>query len=175
MSDTQIPLDSEADRIKALGSSDGMVIPADAETSLQVMETVEGLIRAFLVEALAQRGRYIDGEMTKPEVVASIGELSAGMQAVFYGKSNIYHGTDWNTPERLGAWLIGKANAITPPAEDAVARLFNALYIEVSDVLTAIDSGATDETMLNVVVDEAVARYTAHILGVPPELLAGTP
>lgn len=163
-----------AEHTAPLGNSSGLNIPDNVETSLQVVPTVEGLVRGFLADALDLRRRYLLGEITPEDATNGIGTLSTRMQVIFYGEDPTYQGTDWNTPQRLGQWLTGQAAAITPPANDAVYRLFNKLMIEVGGPLNAADEGTMSEDMIPVVIEEAIARYTAHLLGMPPEFLAGT-
>lgn len=151
-----------------------LVVPAAPERSLQVLDVVDGIVRGFVLDGLTLRGDMIEEKISREEAVQRMGALSTSMQVIFYGKSDAYDGTDWNTPERLGKWLTENAKAITPPAEDAVARLFNALLTEIGSALNDIDAGKLDPSYSDTVIDDAIARNTAHLLGWPPEMLAGT-
>lgn len=163
-----------AKRPAHLTNSTGLVIPENPEISLQVLDTVDGIVRRFVVDGLALRGDYIEQKITHEEAVQRMGVLSTSMQAIFYGKNPNYEATDWNTPERLGKWLTENAKAVPPPVEDAVARLFNLMLMEIGGTLNAIDAGTLDPSYSCTVIDDAIARNTAHLLGWPPEMLAGT-
>lgn len=175
MADPTPPTPEELARWQSRHDGSTLVIPSDFGKSLQVLDTVDSIVRGFVVDALALRGEYIEKKITREETVQRMGALSTRMQVIFYGKDSAYEATDWNTPERLGKWLTGPpANAVQPPAEDAVARLFNLMFMEIGSALNQIDEGALDPSYADTVIDDAIARNTAHLLGWPPEMLAGT-
>ncbi len=68
----------------------GLVIPDNPATSLQVLDTVDGIVRGFVGDGLALRGDYIEQKITQEEAVQRMGALSTSMQVIFYGKSPDY-------------------------------------------------------------------------------------
>lgn len=139
--------------------------------SLADPAVVHGLVAQFVAENLALRSQYLWGEIDRDAAIdPAVGRADA-QQAILHGKTTAFETSDWNAPDRLGARLV--AHAVGGDRADAVSRLLLALAKDMSD---AADAGArmkTDDDVLQAVVEDALLVATAHLLGMPPSLLAG--
>ena len=156
-----------ATREEIKGATDSLVIPDANSASLSIPSTVEALVREFVIEAINIRYDFDTGKITGPEATAKVAAAGLRMQDIFLGKDSRYVASDWNTVGKLGEYL--RTHGLGGNADDAVSRVFNGAYIDVSQAIVKDATGQSAPGMAETTIDEVIARTMAAMLGAPPD------
>lgn len=90
------------------GPFSGFDVPSPGKGPLLTDPSIiEGLVRQFLSEVLDIRKAYNGGQIEGPECPALIKAAAARYANIFAGGDETYSFTNWNSQERLGAFLAG--------------------------------------------------------------------
>ncbi|CAB4130446.1 hypothetical protein UFOVP119_70 [uncultured Caudovirales phage] len=76
-------------------------------------DVVEELVRQFILEVVDIRKAYHEDKIEGPAATIAVAKAAARYAAIFMGGDPQYSHTEWNTPERLGAFLLDTL----PPGE----------------------------------------------------------
>ena len=135
--------------------------PNDPRPSLTTLEGCEAAVREFVVKVVGLRGDYLEHPAQWPpeRVKTSLTELANEARDTFYGRTQAYQTTAWNSPQELGAYLPERVRISGDP-EAVLRAFFIQLAGRVINLAVEHEAGSLDDGQarfgLDIVVEEAV-------------------
>lgn len=135
--------------------------------SLASMEIVEHVVRQYLGELLDIRMDYHADKIDGDSAVQAIDKAATQYADMFMGKSSDFPGTNWNTPEGLGTYLLAVLDTDSKP-EDSARDLFLRIASDFSKaVILPNEEDELDEEEATFRTDAIVEDAVHALLGLP--------
>jgi hypothetical protein len=120
-----------------------MFAPLGDGEQLNVLDTVDGVLRQFIGEVVTTRSAYHADVLTGDQAGANVAKLAAKYAAIFMGKSKDFAPLPWNKPEQLGVYLQGILSEPATP-EDACEKFLARMA---ADFVTNICAPLEEQTL----------------------------